>query len=107
MYTRDLEGAEVRGIVKVDKVPQGRQGRVPAGDGRVSETEQGGSGFVRQGVVLTRKGKKDIFYVSSSRSIEEARPFIPKMCSMRRPLPTVRDEELIDFRYMGGEGSLG
>jgi hypothetical protein len=34
--------------VKDDKVPQGRQGRRPAGDGRVPEAEQGGSGFVRK-----------------------------------------------------------
>ncbi len=62
MYTRDLEVAEVRGIVQDDKVPQGRQGRGPAGDGRVPEAEQGGSGFVRKHESRSHKKKKDMFY---------------------------------------------
>ena len=56
MYTRDLEGAEVSGMLKDDKVPQDRQVRRPAGDCRVSQTEQGGAKTHR--VVPTKKEKK-------------------------------------------------
>ena len=62
VYTRDLEVAEVRGIVQEDKVPQGRQGRGPAGDGRVPEAEQGGSGFVRKHEKSFSRKKKKMFY---------------------------------------------
>jgi hypothetical protein len=77
VYTRDLEVVEVRGIVQDDKVPQGRQGRGPAGDGRVPEAEQGGSGFVRKHEKSFSRKKKRCF-IDRVRALLRGTPIHPK-----------------------------